>query len=178
MKAYWFFTRWYLATSLLVFVVCFAIESFLPRDIRTPVLWTFVVLAALPVSIVLFWGARVRAKEFTPEPGEELAFSEMRVTGFSNTNRLSSFLMVKQSLIVQVTKDAIYIRPRAAGRGDLYNEFHRIPISDVATAQKLGDRLRLTWSGERDGDFTLTLKDPDAFLHAIHRTSLGTPLTY
>ena len=177
MKAYWFLTRWYWLTSIIVFVVAFTIPSTVPPDSRL-IAWGVLIFLTLPITVILVWGTRQRAKEFTPDPADTLTFSEKRVTGFSNSSRLSSFLMVKNSLIVEVTKDTIFIRPRAAGRGDIYKEFHRVKITEVTLAQKQGNRLRLTWSGETTGDFTLILKDPDAFLNAIHRTSLGTPLAY
>jgi hypothetical protein len=178
MKAYWFFIRWYWPTSILTLVFVVAIDTAAPRNFRPLLFWGFLLLIALPSTIVLVWGARQRAKEFTAPATDEINFSEKNVTGHSNLSRLGSFLMVRKSLFVQVTTDAIFIRPRAPGRGDLYNEFHRIPIKDLTAVEKKGDSLRIAWSGETSGDFTLILADPNAFLASIHRTSLGTPLAY
>lgn len=180
MQVYSFLIKWYWAMSILTLIIVVSIESApgLSQSHRGLLYWLFILVVAVPSSIILYLGSRQRAKEYSPAPGAPIAFSEKRVTGHSNTSKMSSFLMVKGALIVEVADETIYIRPRSAGRGDVYREFQRIPTREVTLTERVGDRLRLTWAGETSGDFTLILKNPDAFLQSIHRTSLGTPLAY
>jgi len=177
---YWFLVRWNwpLGILALILLVIAANAPIHPQSSRINLFWDFLILISLFASVVLWIGSRDRAKQCSPTPGEQIIFSEARASGHSNKNRFYAAFMVKRTLIVEVTLDTIFIRPRglASSQGDVYHSFLRIPIREVTRSERRGNSIRLGWRGATDGDFTLLLSDPDAFLTAIHRTGSSTVL--